>query len=86
MFAVLEHIATNKALPAGARVDAAKAWLDRAGWTVPRGVAKDSQDKPLHEMSAAELKATVLELKALQAETAPIVSPSEGPSLDDMLS
>lgn len=70
MFSVLRDIATNRAAPAGARVDAAKAWLDRAGWQVPRQVDKPRHDKLLSEMSADELKQTVLELKAIQAEPA----------------
>ena len=68
MFAVLREIATNKAAPAGARVDAAKAWLDRAGFQVPRQAEKTNDGKALHEMTAEELKRTVLELRAQEAK------------------
>jgi transposase len=77
MFATLQEIATNKAAPAGARVDAAKAWLDRAGWQAPRHQPeKATADKALSEMTAEELKRTVLELKALKAE--PIAGDPDG--------
>ena len=80
MFSVLEQVATNKAAPAGARVDAAKAWLDRAGWTVPRVEGKSISDgKGLAEMSADELRQTVLDLKAMKDVTP--VTNAEG--LDD---
>lgn len=68
MFNVLREIATNKAAPAGARVDAAKAWLDRAGFQVPRQTEKANDGKALHEMTAEELKRTVLELRAQEAK------------------
>lgn len=68
MFAVLKEIATNKAAPAGARVDAAKAWLDRAGFQVPRQAERANDGKALHEMTAEELKRTVLELRAQEAQ------------------
>lgn len=81
MFSVLEQIAHNKALPAGPRVDAAKAWLDRAGWTVPRQEAKSSSEgKGLAEMTAEELRRTVLELKAEHAKD---VTPSDPDGLFD---
>ena len=80
MFSVLEQVATNRAAPAGARVDAAKAWLDRAGWTVPRVEGKSISDgKGLAEMSADELRQTVRDLKAMKDVTP--VTNAEG--LDD---
>jgi hypothetical protein len=70
-------------LPGGARVTAAIAWLDRAGFPVPRGeaIGKDSENKTLSEMTAAELRAVVADLKAMKADN----GPAEGATLDDML-
>ena len=75
MFATLQEIATNRAAPAGARVDAAKAWLDRAGWTVPRMEGRSASDgKGLSELSLDELRGVVLELKAVK-DAAPADDP-----------
>lgn len=53
---VLEKILDDENAPAGVRVDAAKTVLDRAGFAAARAPdASAADEKPLHEMSLAEL-------------------------------
>ena len=56
---VLERIMDDESAPYGARVDAAKTVLDRAGLIAPRVVEADAGDKPLNEMSLEELDAFI---------------------------
>jgi phage terminase small subunit len=53
---VLEKIMDDDSAPPGARVDAAKTVLDRAGLPALRQVEVQVGDKPLSEMSAKELE------------------------------
>lgn len=59
-FSTLIEIATDKTAPKGARVQASNSLLDRAGF-VSKVLEKqrDSENKPLTEMSAAELEAFI---------------------------
>lgn len=70
--------------PATVKLDAAKTVLDRAGIPALRGAMaaeNASGDKPLGEMTLAELRSHVEELKRAEAGEAPLPDAS----LDDML-
>lgn len=73
---VLEAILDDSAAPHGARVDAAKTLLDRAGLIAPRTDADSESryDKPLNQMSVAELEKLIREnrkkIAAIDAELA----------------
>ncbi len=71
---VLEAIMPDEIAPAGARVDAAKTLLDRAGLpALPHNAARDVIEfdgRALVEMTADELQQVILKSRAMQAKLA----------------
>jgi hypothetical protein len=69
--------------PAGARVTAALAWLDRSGFTAakPQEIQSTGRPKALAEMTVDELRAAVTGLRQLAQGKAP----APDATLDDML-
>jgi len=69
---VLKAIMENEEAPAGARVDAAKTVLDRAGLIAPRLAVTGDDDVPLTQLPIAELRKIIAsgegEIVRLQAE------------------
>jgi len=78
---VLKSIMENEEAPAGARVDAAKTVLDRAGLMAPRAVVGGDDNVPLTQMSVSELRKVIAsgesEVLRLQAELDALAIPGE---------
>lgn len=88
---VLMEIAGDKTAPKGARVDAAKALLDRAGHIAPRPeAAKPGEGRALSDYSIEELRGLVSQLERTRGDQAKDVSPAvlarHDTQLDEMLS
>lgn len=80
---VLEAVMGDENAPAGARVDAAKTILDRAGLPALRHVnGNDRSEQQLTEMSRAELEAFIgrsqFAIAALRDEKKTVILPSNG--------
>lgn len=69
---VLKSIMENEEAPAGARVDAAKTILDRAGVVAPR-VTQDEERVPLTQMSLDALRRSIAVGEARMAELQEII-------------
>lgn len=63
-FGVLYSVATDARMPAGARVNAANSLLDRAGYDVKRIDRQAAIEKPVGDMSIADLEALIRDKEA----------------------
>ena len=70
----LLEITGNVKAPAGARVQAAKVLMDKAGF----GIADAMQGKEPHEMTPAELADAIAKLEAMAAAKATPIGPEPG--------
>ena len=68
--AVLEAILDNAEAPLGVKVDACKTLLDRGGLTQKAAETEPEAEKPVSEMSLADLEAAVARITAQRAEAA----------------
>lgn len=90
--AALKEIAGDKQAPKGARVDAAKALLDRAGIIAKKAEDKSRPgDKPLQDMSIGELEDVIRQREANARDVTPRadsdvqlpVAPAQEPDIFD---
>lgn len=73
--AILKEILTDKGVAGRVRVDAAKALLDRAGFSAAAtGKPRLGSDRALNEMSVTELREMLHALEQQRAEEAKVVS------------
>lgn len=83
---VLETVMTSDKAPMGARVDAAKAILDRGGFPAMRVPDGAGGERSLNELSADELRAFVARGEAELASRARLVNgPAAEPGLSAMM-
>jgi hypothetical protein len=79
----VEHLMKNAASER-VRLEASKAWLDRAGLVAPRPPdERNSIEPPLHEMTIEELQAKVMQMDSEIAKRAKdITPPASDPAAD----
>jgi hypothetical protein len=76
MLGVIRVIAYDVGAPKGVRLDAAKTWLDRAGYIAPkaRDASREGSDRPLNEYSVDELRKLVDDLERKRGDEANLVT------------